>query len=110
MSALRGCKLQKDCSLQPFEMAKRRICQVLTDFYNKNQFLLDCGILTAEETQYFKNISPYMDEYDTPMQEAYVEDGTVLFLIVKADLDDMMYCWNLCKKKMMESLLKKNRY
>ena len=84
-----------------FEMAKRRICQVLTDIYNKNQFLLDCGLLTAEETQYFKNISTYMDEinatmalhkmadflsryykkkvivlldeYDTPMQEAYVE-------------------------------------
>lgn len=36
-----------------YEMAKRRICQVLTDVYNKNQFLLD--------------------EYDTPMQEAYVE-------------------------------------
>ena len=84
-----------------FEMAKRRICQVLTDIYNKNQFLLDCGLLTAEETQYFKNISTYMDEinatmalhkmadflsryykkkvivlldeYDTPMQEAYVK-------------------------------------
>ena len=84
-----------------FEMAKRRICQVLTDIYNKNQFLLDCGLLTAEETQYFKSISTDMDEinatmalhkmadflsryykkkviilldeYDTPMQEAYVE-------------------------------------
>ena len=84
-----------------FEMAKRRICQILTDIYNKNHFLLDCGLLTSEEMQYFKNISTDMDEinatmalhkmadflsryykkkviilldeYDTPMQEAYVE-------------------------------------
>ena len=36
-----------------------------------------------------KKVLILLDEYDTPMQEAYVEDGTVLFLIVKADLDDM---------------------
>lgn len=84
-----------------YEMAKRRICQVLTDIYNKNQFLLDCGLLTDEEKRYFRGISTDMDEinatmalhkmsdflsryykkkviilldeYDTPMQEAYVE-------------------------------------
>lgn len=84
-----------------YEMAKQRICQILTDIYNKNQFLLDSGLLTEEEQQYFKNISTDMDEinatmalhkmsdflsryygkkviilldeYDTPMQEAYVE-------------------------------------
>ncbi len=84
-----------------YEMAKRRICQVLTDIYNKNQFLLDCGLLTDEEKRYFRSISTDMDEinatmalhkmsdflsryykkkviilldeYDTPMQEAYVE-------------------------------------
>ena len=84
-----------------FEMAKRRICQILTDLYNKNQFLLESGLLTEEEQRYFKGISTEMDEicatmalhklsdflsryygkkviilldeYDTPMQEAYVE-------------------------------------
>lgn len=84
-----------------YEMAKRRICQILTDVYNKNQFLLDSGLLTEEEVRYFKSISTDMDEinatmalhkmsdflsryyrkkviilldeYDTPMQEAYVE-------------------------------------
>lgn len=84
-----------------YEMAKRRICQILTDIYNKNQFLLDSGLLTEEETRYFRSISTDMDEinatmalhkmsdflsryykkkviilldeYDTPMQEAYVE-------------------------------------
>ena len=84
-----------------YEMAKRRICQILTDIYNKNQFLLDCGLLTDEEKRYFRSISTDMDEinatmalhkmsdflsryykkkviilldeYDTPMQEAYVE-------------------------------------
>lgn len=84
-----------------YEMAKRRICQILTDIYNKNQYLLESGLLTEEEVQYFKSISTDMDEinatmalhkmsdflsryykkkviilldeYDTPMQEAYVE-------------------------------------
>lgn len=84
-----------------YEMAKRRICQILTDIYNKNQFLLKSGLLTEEEITYFKGISTDMDEinatmalhkmsdflsryykkkviilldeYDTPMQEAYVE-------------------------------------
>ena len=84
-----------------FEMAKRRICQILTDIYNKNQFLLEGELLTEEEKRYFRNISTDMDEinatmalhkmsdflsryykkkviilldeYDTPMQEAYVE-------------------------------------
>lgn len=84
-----------------YEMAKRRICQILTDIYNKNQFLLTSGLLTEEEVTYFKEISTNMDEinatmalhkmsdflsryykkkviilldeYDTPMQEAYVE-------------------------------------
>ncbi len=84
-----------------YEMAKKRICQILTDIYNKNQYLLESGLLTEEEEQYFKSISTDMDEinatmalhkmsdflsryykkkviilldeYDTPMQEAYVE-------------------------------------
>ena len=84
-----------------YEMAKKRICQILTDIYNKNQYLLESGLLTEEELKYFKSISTDMDEinatmalhkmsdflsryykkkviilldeYDTPMQEAYVE-------------------------------------
>lgn len=84
-----------------YEMAKRRICQLLTDIYNKNQFLLTSGLLTEEESGYFRRISTDMDEidatmalhkmsdflsryykkkviilldeYDTPMREAYVE-------------------------------------
>lgn len=31
-----------------YEMAKRRICQLLTDIYNKNQFLLTSDLLTEE--------------------------------------------------------------
>ena len=84
-----------------YEMAKKRICQLLTDIYNKNQCLLESGLLTDEETAYFKRITTEMDEidatmalhrmsdflsryyrkkviilldeYDTPMQEAYIE-------------------------------------
>ncbi len=84
-----------------YEMAKKRICQLLTDIYNKNQFLLESGLLTEEEVAYFKRITTevdeidatmalhrmsdflsryyqkkviiLLDEYDTPMQEAYIE-------------------------------------
>ena len=84
-----------------YEMAKKRICQLLTDVYNKNHFLLESGLLTEEECGYFRRITTDMeetdatialhkmsdflsryykkkviillDEYDTPMQESYVE-------------------------------------
>ena len=83
-----------------YEMTKQRISQILTDLYNKNYFLLQTGLLTEEEQKYFRSISMDMaevsatiaihkmadflsryygkkviillDEYDTPMQEAYV--------------------------------------
>ena len=83
-----------------YEMTKQRISQILTDLYNKNYFLLETGLLTEEEQKYFWSISMDMaevsatiaihkmadflsryygkkviillDEYDTPMQEAYV--------------------------------------
>lgn len=83
-----------------YEMTKQRISQILTDLYNKNYFLLETGLLTEEEQKYFRSISMDMaevsatiaihkmadflsryygkkviillDEYDTPMQEAYV--------------------------------------
>jgi len=50
-----------------YEMAKKRICQLLTDIYNKNQFLLESGLLTDEETAYFKRITTEMDEIDATM-------------------------------------------
>lgn len=84
-----------------YQMAKKRICQLLTDVYNKNYFLVESGLLTEEECGYFRKITTDMeetdatialhkmsdflsryyrkkviillDEYDTPMQEAYVE-------------------------------------
>lgn len=83
-----------------YEMTKQRICQILTDLYNENHFLLETDLLTEEERSYFLSISMDMpevvatmaihkmagflcryygkkaiillDEYDTPMQEAYV--------------------------------------
>ena len=73
----------------------------LTDLYNKNIFLLEGDLLTEEEKEYFLSVRPDMDEvtaaaaihrlsgflsryygkkviilldeYDTPMQEAYVD-------------------------------------
>lgn len=83
-----------------FEMTKQRIGQILTDLYNKHIFLLEGNLLTDEEKRFFRSISMDMDEtvstlaihkmsdflcryyhkkviilldeYDTPMQEAYV--------------------------------------
>ena len=78
----------------------RRICQILTDLYNKHEFLLQGNLLTEKEKAYFQsvdigmeettasmalhNLSDYLsrycgkkvliflDEYDTPLQEPYV--------------------------------------
>ena len=84
-----------------YQQTKQRIGQLLTELYNKNYFLLESGLLTEEEKQYFLSVSMDMpevvatiaiyrlsdflsryygkkviillDEYDTPMQEAYVD-------------------------------------
>ncbi len=77
-----------------------QICQILTMLYSEKRFLLEAGILDEREIEFFKEISIGMDdvhafmalhqmslylsryygkkviilldEYDTPMQEAYV--------------------------------------
>ncbi len=84
-----------------YESTKLRICQLITDLYNKNSFLLEGNLLTENEKQSFLSVNMYMteveatiainkmsdylhryygkkviillDEYDTPMQEAYVD-------------------------------------
>lgn len=83
-----------------FPMAKQRINQILADLYSKHIFLLDGDLLTEDEKKYFKKVTMDMeetiatlaihklsdflsryykkkviillDEYDTPMQEAFV--------------------------------------
>ena len=83
-----------------YEATKKRIYQVLIDLYVDNWFLIDEGCLTGTEADYFHSINMDMeeheatlalhklckflhdyygkkvilllDEYDTPMQEAYV--------------------------------------
>ncbi|MCM1539889.1 MAG: ATP-binding protein [Blautia sp.] len=80
--------------------AKRKICQIITNLYNKFDFLLDSGKLNEKEKEFYQQVSVNMedyiaseslnalsnyimryygkkviillDEYDTPMQEAYV--------------------------------------
>ena len=84
-----------------FLMTRKKICQLITKLYEKYEFLLDCGILGENDTRYFKRVSEDMDdsdaslslyqladflgryygkkviilldEYDTPMQEAYIK-------------------------------------
>ena len=83
-----------------YRRAKRSINQIIEDLYNKNIFLLDGELLTENEKNYFQSVTSHMedttatwaihkmsdffsryygkkviillDEYDTPMQEAYV--------------------------------------
>ncbi len=84
-----------------YRAAIQRIYQILTDLYNQNAFLLESDLLTEEEKAYFRSVNCRMeevtatwavhkmsdflsryygqrviillDEYDTPMQEAYVD-------------------------------------
>ena len=83
-----------------FAMTRKKICQLITKLYEKNMFLLDSGMLGESDLRYFRRVSEEMDdsdatlslyqlsdylsryygkkviilldEYDTPMQEAYV--------------------------------------
>ena len=83
-----------------YEATKKKIYQVLVDLYVDHRFLIDEGCLTGTEADYFHSINMHMeeyeatfalhklckflydyygkkviillDEYDTPMQEAYV--------------------------------------
>jgi hypothetical protein len=83
-----------------FEMTKKKLCHLITKLYTKNSFLLDTGKMMDADRNYYKSVSETMDEstasmalynmcdylsryygkkvivlideYDTPMQEAYL--------------------------------------
>ena len=83
-----------------FENTRKKICQIITNLYNKYDFLLDSSLLNDKEKELYQKVSAemedyiaseslkllsdflmrfygkkvliLMDEYDTPMQEAYV--------------------------------------
>lgn len=83
-----------------FSNARKRICQLIAEQYNRYDYLLESGCLNEREKESFRKISVEMedymaasslnillsflsryygkkvilllDEYDTPMQEAYV--------------------------------------
>lgn len=84
-----------------YEAARYKICQLLENLYVQNHFLLDSDIMTEKDRAFFRRVSVHMndgdasmalyqlsnylyryygrrviillDEYDTPMQEAYVD-------------------------------------
>ncbi|MBQ8233470.1 MAG: AAA family ATPase [Lachnospiraceae bacterium] len=90
-----------DVKESSFEQARKKICRVIKALYKKFDFLLESDVLDKREKEEFQNISPDMednevsysikalsgylyrfygkkviillDEYDTPMQEAYVD-------------------------------------
>jgi len=83
-----------------YQQTKERIYQILTELYNQHIFLVESNLLTDEEKKYYRSVNSRMnettaslavrelskflsryynkkvlillDEYDTPMQEAYV--------------------------------------
>lgn len=94
-----------------YELTRKRIFGILENLYTEYQFLLESGVLAENEKLYFKRVSTQMDEadaadaihnlckylyryygkkaivlldeYDTPMQEAYVNgfwDELVVFI------------------------------
>lgn len=82
------------------ERTRYKICQLIENLYSRHSYLLDSDVLTQKDKEYFKRIDVTMndgdatmvihqlsdflmryygkkviillDEYDTPMQEAYV--------------------------------------
>ena len=84
-----------------YKTTRKKICQLLTKLYAEHEFLLNSGLLYETDAAYFRRISEDMDdsdaslalyqlsdflyryygkkviilldEYDTPMQEAYVD-------------------------------------
>lgn len=83
-----------------YKTARGKICQILSNLYSQNNFLLETELLDKKEREFFdrvtadmddvtatlaihqlslylsryykKNVIILLDEYDTPMQEAYV--------------------------------------
>ena len=84
-----------------FEMAKQQIIQEIVSLYRKNQYLIESDFVTDKDREYWnmvgydmsdavastsinficellyrkynKKVIIFMDEYDTPLQEAYVD-------------------------------------
>lgn len=84
-----------------FQDARKMICYIIEQLYSQNDFLLEGNLLNEKEKRFFRNVTADMenyilsaslktlsnylyryyrkkviiilDEYDTPMQEAYVE-------------------------------------
>lgn len=80
--------------------ARKKICHIITELYNRFDFLLDSDVLNGSEKDYYRKVSADMevctatealramsgflmryygkkavillDEYDTPLQEAYI--------------------------------------
>ncbi len=92
-----------------FMTARRKLCQLLSNLYSQNHFLLESGILDDREKKFFSDVSVDMDdttatmsiyqlslflshyygkkvlilldEYDTPMQEAFVHGYWDKFMV-----------------------------
>ena len=50
-----------------FQMVRKKICQLITALYDKNSFLLECGMLGENDIRYFKRVSEEMDDSDATL-------------------------------------------
>ncbi len=47
-----------------FVQTRKKICQIITNLYSKYDFLLEGDFLKAEEKEYFRKISPDMEDVE----------------------------------------------
>ena len=113
-----------------YDQARESICRIIQELYNKNVFLLQSNLLTDNEKEEYKQISTKMndsmisdsvrkmsdylsryygkktiillDEYDTPIQEAYVGVMTGITRVSKesifSDLNNLEVVTTTSKK------------
>ncbi len=83
-----------------YEQTRKKICQILVNLYSRHSYLLESNVLTKKDRDFYQSVSVnmddatatfaiyqlseylcryygkkvliFLDEYDTPMQEAYV--------------------------------------
>lgn len=57
-----------------YKMARKKICQLMTNLYAKNTFLLNSGVLEERDIAYFKRVSDSMDDSDASMALYHLSD------------------------------------
>ena len=57
-----------------YQNARDKICMILGQLYSQNSFLLNSGVLDEKDKEYFNRVSRYMDEVDATMAIHHMSD------------------------------------